>query len=281
MLVTIKLFSAGYCIQSKMMAIKGAKNELMKFHTIFALIKHTKAGYFLFDTGYSSRFFEETKLFPFNIYSQITPVHFKEEEGAVAQLEHMGIHPAEIKHVILSHFHPDHIGSMKDFVEAEFLCLRSAYEDIKKKKGVGALMKAFLPGLLPYNFEEKIRFIDDARVTHLNPEYAPFTTGYDLLGDGSMIAIELPGHAQGQSGLIVSARNGTYFLVADACWLSESYRRNLLPHPVAGLIFSSRRDYRMTLEKIHQLHKKNSDIKIIPSHCSEVWEQMVQKGGSE
>ncbi len=275
--LTIQLFSAGYCIQSKKLVIRGAKHEPVKFYTIFALIRHPKDGYVLFDTGYSSRFFEETKSFPFSIYSRITPVYFKEEDSAVVQLQKRGISPTEIKTIILSHFHPDHVGAIKDFPQAQFICLRSAYQDVKNRKGFSALVRAFLPGMLPKNFEQRVRFAEDGMKIQLDGAYAPFDIGYDLLGDASILAIELPGHAKGQIGVILNTQGGMYFLIADACWLSESYRRNILPHPVAGLLFSSRQDYQTTLEKIHQMYKKNPEIKIIPSHCPEVWEQFTQK----
>ena len=37
----------------------------------------------------------------------------------------------------------------------------------------------------------------------LDDEWSPFTHGFDLIGDGSLIAIPLPGHTAAQMGLVV------------------------------------------------------------------------------
>ncbi len=41
-------------------------------------------------------------------------------------------------------------------------------------------------------------FVEDKKTISLPSHYAPFDTGFDLLGDGSLLAVELPGHAKGQ-----------------------------------------------------------------------------------
>ena len=48
------------------------KQENIKFHALFAIINHPKLGWILFDTGYTKRFYEETKNIQIK-YTQILP----------------------------------------------------------------------------------------------------------------------------------------------------------------------------------------------------------------
>lgn len=274
-MIKVSFFKAGYCTHPEAIVARGGRWKSSIFPSLFALIEHPTAGSILFDTGYSARFFEETRQFPFRLYAMITPVLFQKEDSAVFQLQQHGIDPEAVQHIIVSHFHADHIGGLRDFPNARFLCFQSAYEAVKSRLGMGAVLAGFLANLLPPDFEQRSLFVEDKKPVMLPPEYAPFTTGFDLLEDGSLIAVELPGHATGQLGLFLTdTDNQTYFLIADACWLSRSYQEFVAPHPIANLIFSNQHEYLATLEKIHNLHKQNPSIKIIPTHCSDTWNQI-------
>jgi len=276
--VNIKFFNTGYCTHPEKIAIKGGSSEPCKFYALFALIEHSKYGLILYDTGYSSRFYAETKVFPFNIYAKITPVYFEDEDSAISQLRNIGINPEDINLVILSHFHADHIGAISDFLKSNYLCFKSAYEDIKNKKGLSALKKGFIPNFIPRDFLSRVKYVDDYEKIELPSELSPFKYGYDICGDRSVISVELEGHAKGQQGVFIQSDKGSYFLISDACWLSKSYRELILPHPIANLAFSNKKAYKDNLERIHSLHKNNPKVNIIPSHCPEVRQKFVQEG---
>lgn len=278
--VKVNFFSAGYCTHPEKIVIKGGSSKPVKFYATFVLIEHPEKGLILFDTGYSERFYTETKNFPFNIYAKITPVYFKEENGTAFQLRQSGINPGDIKLIILSHFHADHIGGVKDFPNAEFLCYKSAYEEIKGKKSLAALKKGFLPGLLPCDFELRLKFANSLNKINISEDYSPFETGFDVFDDRSLIAVDISGHSEGQSGLFINTGNEIYFLVADACWLSKSYQKFILPHPLADIAFSCKKEYLSTLKKLHELYKKRPDINIMPSHCPEFLKKIIDKRGA-
>jgi glyoxylase-like metal-dependent hydrolase (beta-lactamase superfamily II) len=81
---------------------------------MFALLQHPRFGPMLFDTGYSYRFFDETKNFPNRFYRWMTPVTLHEEDLVVNQLLTFDLRPKDITHVFISHFHADHIASLPD-----------------------------------------------------------------------------------------------------------------------------------------------------------------------
>lgn len=270
MSIHLTLLDAGYCLHPEHVIMRNRQWRKMRFPAMFALLEHPRIGPILFDTGYSTRFFSETRHFPYSLYAKVTPVFLNEEEAAVHQLAQRGIRPHDITYIIISHFHADHIGALCDFPQARYLYFSDAFEAVKGKRGLRAVLAAFLPGLLPNDFEARSQLVEWAQRRVLPPSYMPFTEGVDLFGDESVIAVRLPGHATGQQGIFVQTDSGQpYFLVADACWHSLAYRELRFPHPITNLLFSHPRLYRATLAKLHHFHAQSPDVPIIPSHCSE------------
>ncbi|OXM82923.1 MBL fold metallo-hydrolase [Paenibacillus rigui] len=277
--VKLHLFAAGYCTHPEWVTLRGGGLAVIRIPAIFACIEHPEAGVLLWDTGYAPRFLEETTRLPNRLYRMTTPVGIGSEDSAVRQLADIGIRPEQVKGIIISHFHADHIAGLKDFPEALFYYAAEAYERVCRLRGLAALRRAFLPGLLPDDFLQRSRIIDPCKRVALPAAY-PFTHGLDVLGDGSLLAVPLPGHADGQIGLLLSTALRDYLLCADAVWSSAAYRENRPPHPLAGLIMPSRRQYKESFERLVQLHRQVPELRILPSHCPEVWETEV-KGGAE
>lgn len=275
MAVEFFMIAAGYCTHSAHMVIPGEARRTIKFPSLVGVIKHPREGVILFDVGYSQGFLDQTKRWPYVLYGKMTPVYYDESQSAANQLRAHGIRPEEVKTVLLSHFHADHIAGARDFPQARFVCYQSAYTQIRGTKGFGALKNAYLPGLLPDDFESRTLFAEDRPLIDISDYYAPFEQGVDLFGDGSVVVVPLPGHAHGHYGVVLATEPQPTFLVADACWLSRSFRENLLPHRLTNLVFSNPQEYRESLDKIHRLHKNQPTLRILPSHCQEVWDAYV------
>ena len=269
----ITILQAGYCTCPEHLAIRGGRWREIPFPAMFALFEHPHFGPMLFDTGYSYRFFEETRSFPNLMYRWLTPVTLLEEQLAVNQLAAFHLDPSDITHIFISHFHADHIAALADFDKARYVYLPQAYDAVRTRRGIGALSQAFLSGLIPDDFEARSVPVDIDRPYALPPEYAPFTKGYDLLGDSSLLAVELPGHAAGQMGIFArctgDGRDQAFFFVADAAWLGRSIKDDLPPHALADLFFTDPTAYKITLSNLHKIQVAQPDLKIIPSHCAE------------
>ena len=267
MSLSLTLLQAGYCQCPGHLARGRGSWRNIRFPALFALIEHPRFGRLLFDTGYGTAFFRATQRLPYRLYRHATPVTLREEEAAVNQLALRGLRPGDIDHVLVSHFHADHVSALADFPKARFRFFPEAYDHVRGRRGWRALAAAYLPDLMPADFEQRAEPLGES--TPLPPEYAPFTEAVDVLGDESLWAVRLPGHARGQMGLLARTEIGEYFLVADASWHSGAIQDNHPPHPLANLIFDDPAAYRMTLGRLHEFSRRRPEVRLVPSHCEE------------
>jgi len=264
----INILHAGYCTAPEHIVIHGGRWRTIRFPAMFALFRHPQFGAMLFDTGYSYRFFDETKKFPKRFYRWITPVTLHEEELAVNQLSTFNLQPKDISHIFISHFHADHITALPDFPAARFVYLPHAFGHLRGLSPSEDMKHAFLRGLIPSDFDSRSQEVDISKPILLSEEYAPFKTGYDLLGDGSLIGVELPGHAHGQMGLFARDESGrVFFFVADAAWLKQSIVENRPPHKIADALFPDPVAYRKTLKDLQTFYFTHPKTLVVPSHC--------------
>lgn len=266
----INILHAGYCVAPEHIAIRGGRWRRIHFPAMFALLRHPQFGAMLFDTGYSYRFFDETQKFPNRFYRWITPVTLREEDLLANQLATFDLRLKDISHVFISHFHADHIAGLADLTAARYVYFPHAYSGLRHLPPAQDLRHAFLRGLIPADFDSRAREVNVARPLLLSAEYAPFKTGYDLLGDQSIIGVELPGHAHGQMGIFARDERGkVFFFVADAAWLKRAIVENRPPHKIADALFPDSAAYRQTLGHLHSYYLTHPDAHVIPSHCAE------------
>lgn len=273
--VKLHLFDTGYCLNFEKMVAKNKPLKIKRFYALIGLIEHPQLGPILFDTGYSSHLIQLCRSFPYFIYSLITPIRFENDLSAAQQIKKLGYHSNEIKHIILSHFHPDHIGGLKDFKQAQFYCSKKAYFQLKKLSFFKSIKEIFFKDLLPFDFDERMHEIE-AKLCRL--PFKTFSEGFDVFGDQSIIAVNLPGHARGQIGIFLKTASQMILLAADACWQTDNYMNLEYPHPLARSAIHDYSDFLSTLRKLQELKKDHPEVEIIPSHCQKMWTRYVKEG---
>lgn len=268
MIKIIALFETGCCYHPEFITRKGGAWRNCRFPAISVLLEHQQHGLILIDTGYSEHFIAATRYLPYQLYRMVTPVKLVAQQSVKSQLNAMNIKPEEIRFIIISHFHGDHISGLKDFPDATYVASKKALEILEKKSKLSGLRHAFIKSLLPEDFKKRLFPIESLEKVALDSNLLPFTYAKDLFNDKSVLLIDLPGHALGHYGLFVAAPN-PYFFVGDACWSSKAYQELLFPHYIAQLLFADKIQYQETILKLNQLWLTNKQIQIVPSHCSE------------
>lgn len=269
--VDLNMLRVGACRHLECVAARGGRLSLIDFPSLCGLIRHPSLGWILYDTGYSDHFFHATKSLPERLYRAALPVDLPPSESLFLQLKLFGIAPADIALVIISHYHGDHIAGLRDFPNARFIALQADTDQISTLIGKPwqATIQGYLPKLLPSDFFLRLEYADEKALCTLPIWMSPFHSGFDLLGDGSLLGVSLPGHSAGQLGLFIPNSNGRpAFLVADACWSLPACIEGRLPSRLALFVNAERQRFQETFFGLRELALREPDIALLPSHCT-------------
>lgn len=271
--VALHVLNTGWATAPEWILVRGGRAARIRVPALVALLHHPREGWGLFDTGYAPRVRAATGRGIFRLYRLFAPMTQTHEGSVVAQLARFGLEAADIAWIVISHFHADHVGGLVDFPGARFIASRSAYDDVRSRHGIRALLRAFVPSLVPPDFEERATQLPGFE----GPELPPFGPTHDLFGDDSLVLCNAPGHACGQ--LVIHARTtaGPVLLAADACWLSRSYRENRPAHWITGAFVHSTAQARRAVAAVHRFSLAHPETAIIPAHCPEAHDRFVAR----
>lgn len=167
------------------------------------LIKHADA-YLLWDTGLSKEYLGKP-------LAQGDKDDYALAATVVDQLAKIGVGPAQISMIGISHYHLDHIGQAADFPQAKLLIGEGDFA-VLSEPGHEARAKFFAPWLQK-----------DAKVEKIKGDH-------DVFGDGSVVMLDLPGHTPGHHGLLVQLpKRGAVLLSGDAVHLRENLQSMGVP----------------------------------------------------
>ncbi|MFY2561257.1 N-acyl homoserine lactonase family protein [Corallococcus terminator] len=169
------------------------------------LVTHPQ-GALLWETGLD----DAIANFPDGVPDPVGPrFHVKTTLGA--QLTALGLKPADIRYVAISHLHADHSGNTNAFTASTWL--------LQRKELAWATATPTPPGVDATKFsawrDAKVELLDGDR---------------DVFGDGAVRLLSTPGHTPGHQSLQVRlARAGTYILSGDLCHLIENFEWDGVP----------------------------------------------------
>ena len=238
----IKILSCGYCRQLERFVSQKGRWKWVRFPARCYVVPLSD-GFLLFDSGYNADANQIMQSWPAWFYKTLIPITIDPAQTAVRQLENLGIPASQIKYIFISHFHADHIGGLRDFSEARFICSQEGYESLKKLSKFHQVCKGFVADFLPKDFEERTIF-----VTANNAKKTNNLTVYSLENLPSMYAVYLPGHATGQLGLWLKEQN--VLLAADAAWRVDNLKKGGYPSSLALGLCENKNQYLETLSKL-------------------------------
>jgi glyoxylase-like metal-dependent hydrolase (beta-lactamase superfamily II) len=270
MRLDIRLMAVGHCRHCERVTIVGGALRAITFPSICALIVHPQHGAILYDTGYAEHFLTATATLPERAYRWVTPVTLPPAAALGAQLAGFGLSVFDIRHCVISHFHADHIAGLRDLVNARFVASRLDVDDLhsRSRRPLRGLTRGLLPALLPPDFGSRLQIAESFPVRSPGSGWDELGDGYDLFGDGSLLALRLPGHAPGHLGLLLhDTDDRRVLLCADAVWSQSAWQDQRLPSRLAKGLIHDWTAYKATIRHLQALALRHRELIILPSHC--------------
>ncbi len=235
----------------------------------WAVIEHPQHGIVLFDCGYGAAARTAMQRGLRRVYRRAIGACCPLGADPGTLLAAAGLHPGDVRHVVLSHFHPDHVGGLREFPAAACFAHADAWRQVCDGSRLNHLHAQIWRELLPADLDSRLRLLEPAGGVALEGATGVFGRGWDLFGDASIVAFPLPGHAAGHVGLALEVEGESVLLVADAFWRREQLDQVRAPHWwVRLLAIRDAEAYTDTLRRLRAFRQAQPDAWIIPSHCA-------------
>ncbi len=129
-------------------------------------------------------------------------------DEAATQLQAAGHAVADVRWVVCTHLHTDHVGGLAPFAQASVVVPRMEWD---RAQGLGGRLRGYLPQRWPAHLAPKV-------VDFTGPPIGPFPASHDIAGDGALQLVPLPGHTPGHAALLVRFGAGQrgWLCVGDA-----------------------------------------------------------------
>ncbi|WP_271672280.1 N-acyl homoserine lactonase family protein [Bradyrhizobium sp. CCBAU 51627] len=175
------------------------EGKSMDFVDTCYLIKHGQS-WFLWDTGIP----DAVAAMPNGLVpADPKAVTWRRPKTLAAQLEQIGVKPADVKAMGVSHTHPDHIGNVELFPQATLYVQKAEYD---------------WPGA---NNQPRFKLSHPVEL---------LAGDRDVFGDGSITILSTPGHTPGHQSLMVRLpKTGVVVLSGDAAHFRDNYDNRRVP----------------------------------------------------
>jgi N-acyl homoserine lactone hydrolase len=183
----------------------------IEFSSTCWLIKHGRE-WLLWDTGVPQTALNNPE--GWSTLPKLIVYHL--DRSLTDQLAEIGLTPADIGRVAISHTHGDHIGNVWLFPGATIVMQRAEYSWIHSPNG-------------PNDNVNQLMAL--ARKLLGTPKHLQLIDGdTDLYGDGSVTLISTPGHTPGHQSLLVHLKKSGFILLSgDVAHSEENFEKDIVP----------------------------------------------------
>lgn len=133
-------------------------------------------------------------------------------EAVDEQLATMGIKPADLDYVLLTHLDCDHANGLRAVKDAKHIIVAQEELDCARKNGFIRYKKKWWEGV-------------ELQTIEWNGTEGPAQKSFDLFGDGSIKMINIPGHCDGLCAVKITREDGKYVLLfSDGGYATKSWK---------------------------------------------------------
>jgi N-acyl homoserine lactone hydrolase len=184
------------------------RSELLELPVSCILLRHQQ-GNLLFDTGCHPSIAENAEQRWGGLAKFMVPV-MEPGDHVLTGLRQVGLGPDDVDIVICSHLHTDHCGCNAFFKKATVMIHADELKAAREPDAAAA-------GYLKVDWDHPMPIKTFDRQT-------------DVMGDGRIVLIPLPGHTPGTTAAMVKLdRSGEFLLAADALSVRANLDRNIIP----------------------------------------------------
>lgn len=170
------------------------------------------------------------------VLASVFQVHLAAGEELAARLAAWDVDPAQVRWLVTSHLHFDHVGGNAQLPTARWLLQRREWEAAQDP-------------------DWRARAFYDPRDYDLGHDRVLVDGEHDLFGDGAITCLPTFGHTPGHQSLRVRTARGDLVLTADACYLRRTLEDGVLPpgaHDAAAM--------RDSLERLRALRDAGAQL---------------------
>jgi N-acyl homoserine lactone hydrolase len=217
------------------------------------LIEHSE-GLIVVDTGETARATEPGYFTPWHPYFRLGVREWVASEEEIGpQLRHLGFAPEDVRWVVITHFHTDHVGGLGHFPHSEFVASRRA---LQEARGLLGKLRGFLPQHWPDGFAPTL-------VDYQSGPFGPFPASTHLTAAGDVHLVATPGHTGGHLSVAVEDGETVVFLAGDT-----SYTQRLMLDGRVDGVTPKPAEALQTLTRIQRLVAERPTV-YLPSHDPE------------
>ena len=172
-------------------------------------------------------------------------------EAIDEHLREMGLKPGDLDYVLLTHLDCDHANGLRAVSDAKRILCAPEELACARKNGFVRYQKKWWNGV-------------DLRTSEWNGSEGPAGKSFDLLGDGSVVMVNIPGHCDGLCAVKLTNPEGKFVLLfADGGYATKSWQEMI----TSGVALDKKMQ-RKSLEWIREQSLDSQCIASLATHDS-------------
>ena len=207
----------------------GSMTRAPSWHPVPAfLVEHPNEGPFLVDVGYDPSVASDPARTLGLLFGRVLMRHRCAARTVRDQVAACGVDPADVRLVVMTHLHLDHVSASGQWPAAEFVVDRAELAAAFAQRAPGPYVRSHLSTI------RRWREIDYG--SSAAAPFASFARTIDLFGDGSVRLISSPGHSPGHQSVLLRLAGRYALICGDAAMSALELRERV----VDGLIIDQR-----------------------------------------